>query len=169
MAEKCVLAYSGGLDTSVAIRWIAEKYNVDVIAVAVDVGEEKDYEGIKAAMQNIEKIAPRKLVLISTVDVYGSPRGADELTPIETEQFLQAFEPQQGHTQRRKHPPPGELRERAHLQQLQRDQERARPHEVHEVPKRGPRVIDGNPAPAPGPAPATERPADSSRRHAWGG
>lgn len=46
---------------------------------------EKDYEGIKAAMQNIEKIAPRKLVLISTVDVYGSPRGADELTPIETE------------------------------------------------------------------------------------
>lgn len=47
MAEKCVLAYSGGLDTSVAIRWIAEKYNVDVIAVAVDVGEEKDYEGIR--------------------------------------------------------------------------------------------------------------------------
>jgi argininosuccinate synthase len=44
---KCVLAYSGGLDTSVAIRWIAEKYNVDVIAVAVDVGEEKDYEGIR--------------------------------------------------------------------------------------------------------------------------
>ena len=47
MPEKCVLAYSGGLDTSVAIRWIADKYNVDVIAVAVDVGEEKDYEGIR--------------------------------------------------------------------------------------------------------------------------
>lgn len=45
--EKCVLAYSGGLDTSVAIKWIAEKYNVDIIAVAVDVGEEKDYEGIR--------------------------------------------------------------------------------------------------------------------------
>jgi argininosuccinate synthase len=44
---KCVLAYSGGLDTSVAIKWIAEKYDVDVIAVAVDVGEEKDYEGIR--------------------------------------------------------------------------------------------------------------------------
>jgi len=44
---KCVLAYSGGLDTSVAIRWIAETYNVDVIAVAVDVGEERDYEGIR--------------------------------------------------------------------------------------------------------------------------
>lgn len=44
---KCVLAYSGGLDTSVAIKWIAEKYNVDIIAVAVDVGEERDYEAIR--------------------------------------------------------------------------------------------------------------------------
>ncbi|MGC9317949.1 MAG: argininosuccinate synthase [Armatimonadota bacterium] len=47
MADTCVLAYSGGLDTSVAIRWIAETYDVDVIAVAVDVGEEADYEGIR--------------------------------------------------------------------------------------------------------------------------
>jgi len=53
MADKCVLAYSGGLDTSVAIRWIAEKYDVDVIAVAVDVGEEKDYEGIRAKGEQV--------------------------------------------------------------------------------------------------------------------
>lgn len=53
MAEKCVLAYSGGLDTSVAIRWIAEKYDVDVIAVAVDVGEERDYEGIRAKGEQV--------------------------------------------------------------------------------------------------------------------
>jgi argininosuccinate synthase len=45
--DKCVLAYSGGLDTSVAIKWIAEKYGVEVIAVAVDVGEEKNYEAIR--------------------------------------------------------------------------------------------------------------------------
>jgi len=50
---KCVLAYSGGLDTSVAIRWIAEKYDVDVIAVAVDVGEEKDYEGIRVKGEQV--------------------------------------------------------------------------------------------------------------------
>ena len=30
MAEKVVLAYSGGLDTSVAIKWLAEKYNLEV-------------------------------------------------------------------------------------------------------------------------------------------
>ncbi|MDR0309567.1 MAG: argininosuccinate synthase [Candidatus Methanoplasma sp.] len=37
--EKVVLAYSGGLDTSVAIRWIMEKYDLDVIAVAINVGQ----------------------------------------------------------------------------------------------------------------------------------
>jgi argininosuccinate synthase len=45
--DKCVLAYSGGLDTSVAVQWIAEKYGVEIIAVAVDVGEEKNYEAIR--------------------------------------------------------------------------------------------------------------------------
>jgi argininosuccinate synthase len=38
-ADKVVLAYSGGLDTSVAIGWIAERAGADVIAVAVDVGQ----------------------------------------------------------------------------------------------------------------------------------
>ncbi|MFQ6097096.1 MAG: argininosuccinate synthase [Armatimonadota bacterium] len=48
MKPKCVLAYSGGLDTSVAIKWIADNYDVEVVAVAVDIGEEKDYERIRA-------------------------------------------------------------------------------------------------------------------------
>jgi len=67
MAEKCVLAYSGGLDTSVAIRWIAEKYNVDVIAVAVDVGEEKDYEGIRAKG---EKVGAVKSIVANKKDEF---------------------------------------------------------------------------------------------------
>jgi argininosuccinate synthase len=46
MADKVVLAYSGGLDTSVAIRWIKEKYNLDVIALTVDVGNERDFSAI---------------------------------------------------------------------------------------------------------------------------
>jgi argininosuccinate synthase len=43
--KKVVLAYSGGLDTSVAIRWLQEKYDVDVIAVSVDVGQPGDIKG----------------------------------------------------------------------------------------------------------------------------
>ena len=46
MADKAVLAYSGGLDTSVAIRWLKEKYNLDVIALTVDVGNERDFSTI---------------------------------------------------------------------------------------------------------------------------
>ncbi len=42
--RKVVLAYSGGLDTSVAIRWLQDKYKVDVIAVSVDVGQPGDMQ-----------------------------------------------------------------------------------------------------------------------------
>ncbi|NDI36500.1 argininosuccinate synthase [Chengkuizengella sediminis] len=45
--EKIVLAYSGGLDTSVAIKWIQEKYNYDVVAVALDVGEGKNLDFVR--------------------------------------------------------------------------------------------------------------------------
>ena len=47
MSDKVVLAYSGGLDTSVAIKWIKDKYGLDVIAVTVDVGNEKDFSAVR--------------------------------------------------------------------------------------------------------------------------
>lgn len=48
MARRVVLAYSGGLDTSVAVRWMAEHWGVEVIALAVDVGQGGDWEKLKA-------------------------------------------------------------------------------------------------------------------------
>jgi argininosuccinate synthase len=39
--EKCVLAYSGGLDTSVAIKWLSEERDLDIVALVVDVGQER--------------------------------------------------------------------------------------------------------------------------------
>jgi len=45
--KKVVLAYSGGLDTSVAIKWLKENYCEEVIAVAVDVGQQSDLEYVK--------------------------------------------------------------------------------------------------------------------------
>jgi argininosuccinate synthase len=47
MSDKIVLAYSGGLDTSVAIRWLKEKYGLDVITLTADVGNEKDFSIIR--------------------------------------------------------------------------------------------------------------------------
>jgi argininosuccinate synthase len=52
MAKRVVLAYSGGLDTSVAIRWMIEEWGVEVIAVLVDVGQDpnssESFDDIKA-------------------------------------------------------------------------------------------------------------------------
>ncbi len=42
MAEKLVLAYSGGLDTSVAVRWLSAERGYEVIALTVDVGIDRD-------------------------------------------------------------------------------------------------------------------------------
>ena len=61
MAEKVVLAYSGGLDTSVAVKWIKEKYGMDVIAVTADVGADKDLE---AARKKALKVGAVKAVVV---------------------------------------------------------------------------------------------------------
>jgi len=45
--EKVVLAYSGGLDTSVAVKWIQEKYDMDVIAYTADLGQGRDLDQIR--------------------------------------------------------------------------------------------------------------------------
>ncbi len=45
--EKLVLAYSGGLDTSVAVKWINETYDMDVIAYTCDLGQGQDIEAIR--------------------------------------------------------------------------------------------------------------------------
>jgi len=45
---KILLAYSGGLDTSVAIVWLQKKYNAEIIGFCSDVGQEEDLEGARA-------------------------------------------------------------------------------------------------------------------------
>ena len=45
--EKVVLAYSGGLDTSVAVKWIQERYDLDVVCLTVELGQGEDLEPIK--------------------------------------------------------------------------------------------------------------------------
>lgn len=44
---RIVLAYSGGLDTTVAIKWLIENYNSEVIAVTVDVGQEENFDELE--------------------------------------------------------------------------------------------------------------------------
>ena len=46
MTKRVVLAYSGGLDTSVAVRWMIEQWGVEVVTVACDVGQGGDFEAV---------------------------------------------------------------------------------------------------------------------------
>src|SRR5687768_7575100 len=45
--KRVVLAYSGGLDTSVAVKWIGEEWGAEVIALAADVGQGGDFDEIR--------------------------------------------------------------------------------------------------------------------------
>lgn len=58
MKEKVILAYSGGLDTSIIITWLKENYDVEVIAACINVGQEDDMVEIekKALKSGAEKI-----------------------------------------------------------------------------------------------------------------
>jgi len=47
MKEKVVLAYSGGLDTSVILRWLIEEKNLDVICFLADLGQEEEIDGVE--------------------------------------------------------------------------------------------------------------------------
>jgi argininosuccinate synthase len=67
MADKVVLAYSGGLDTSVAIRWLKETYNLDVIAVTADVGNERDFSTILEKAVNTGAV---KALIIDAKDTF---------------------------------------------------------------------------------------------------
>ena len=58
--EKVVLAYSGGLDTSVIVKWLIDK-GYDVIAVLVDIGQKED---LKEASEKAKKIGASKVYII---------------------------------------------------------------------------------------------------------
>ena len=67
MAEKLILAYSGGLDTTVAIKWLQENYNVDVIAVLVDLGQP---DNLKDAYDRALDTGAKKAFIIDARDEF---------------------------------------------------------------------------------------------------
>ncbi|MDL2233287.1 argininosuccinate synthase [Ruminococcaceae bacterium OttesenSCG-928-L11] len=65
--KKVVLAYSGGLDTSVIIPWLKENYGCEVIAVAADVGQGKELTGLE---EKAIKTGASKLYIADIVDEF---------------------------------------------------------------------------------------------------
>ncbi len=65
--EKVVLAYSGGLDTSIIIPWLKENYDYEVIAVCGDVGQGKETEGLE---ERAKKAGASKLYIADLKEEY---------------------------------------------------------------------------------------------------
>jgi len=67
VADKVVLAYSGGVDTSVAIKWVPEHYNMEVITLTVDIGNVPDLDAIK---KKAEKLGVKKAYVIDARETF---------------------------------------------------------------------------------------------------
>ena len=58
--KKIVLAYSGGLDTSIILRWLQEKYKAEIIAYTADIGQVIDRKKI---IKNAKKLGVKKIII----------------------------------------------------------------------------------------------------------
>jgi len=65
--KKCVLAYSGGLDTSIIIPWLKENYGCEVIAVSADVGQGSELDGLE---EKAIATGASKLYILDLIDEF---------------------------------------------------------------------------------------------------
>jgi len=65
--KKIVLAYSGGLDTSIILKWLQENYNADVIAYTADIGQELNKKKI---IKNAKKLGVKKIVINNLKNIF---------------------------------------------------------------------------------------------------
>ena len=67
MKKKVVLAYSGGLDTSIILKWLQENYNAEVIAYTADIGQKIDRKKI---LKNAKALGVKKVIIENLKDIF---------------------------------------------------------------------------------------------------
>ena len=65
--KKIVLAYSGGLDTSIILKWLQENYNADIICFTADVGQEIDRKKI---IKNAKRLGVKNVIIENLKDTF---------------------------------------------------------------------------------------------------
>ena len=65
--KKIVLAYSGGLDTSIILKWLQENYNAEVICYTADVGQKIDRKKI---INNAKKFGVKNIIIKDLKDIF---------------------------------------------------------------------------------------------------
>jgi len=67
LKKKVVLAYSGGLDTSIILKWLQENYNAEVIAYTANIGQEIDKNQI---IRNAKKLGVKNIIIEDLKDIF---------------------------------------------------------------------------------------------------
>ena len=65
--KKIVLAYSGGLDTSIILKWLQENYNAEIIAYTADIGQEIDKKKI---IKNAKKLGVKNIIIEDLKNIF---------------------------------------------------------------------------------------------------
>ena len=65
--KRIVLAYSGGLDTSIILKWLQENYNAEVICYTADIGQKIDRKKI---IKNAKKLGVKKIIIKDLKDIF---------------------------------------------------------------------------------------------------
>ena len=65
--KKVVLAYSGGLDTSIILKWLQENYNTEVITYTADIGQEINRKRI---LKNAKLLGVKKIIIENLKDTF---------------------------------------------------------------------------------------------------
>jgi len=65
--KKIVLAYSGGLDTSIILKWLQEKYKVEVVTYTADIGQKIEKKNI---VKNANKLGVKKIIIENLKDLF---------------------------------------------------------------------------------------------------
>ncbi|MBU1935645.1 argininosuccinate synthase, partial [Patescibacteria group bacterium] len=73
--KKCILLYSGGLDTSVMLKWIQDQYKCEVIALTVDLGQQAD--DLELVKEKAFKLGAKKAIVIDAKEKFAN----DYITP----------------------------------------------------------------------------------------
>ena len=67
LSKRIVLAYSGGLDTSIILKWLQENYKAEVIAYTADIGQKINKNKI---IKNAKKLGVKKIIIKDLKDTF---------------------------------------------------------------------------------------------------
>ena len=65
--KKIVLAYSGGLDTSIILKWLQENYNAEIISYTADIGQKINKKKI---INNAKKLGVKRVIIENLKDIF---------------------------------------------------------------------------------------------------